>query len=286
MTPETTFSPPPSTRLDGGLDLFCAPDARGQSTLRRQFFRAPVHLSKPHHDAGALVVNVVNPTAGLLAGDRLRLAVEVAAGARLVLTTPSATRVHTMRGDGRAETRQAFRVAAGGSLECWPEPLIPQRGARYHQHTDLALEPGAELVFLETVAPGRVAHGEAFAFAELRWATDLRFGERPLVRERYRLTPGGLTLGALRRRFPTGYWGSLFLVAPGFSARAPGWAAAVHAAHDPAACWVGVTALGPDAYALRFVAADSLALRQFGRALRAGVYAALGRPAPDLRRVF
>ena len=278
-----------ATRLDGGCDLLCAPDSRGQSVLRRQWFRAPVHLSKPHHDAGALVVNVVNPTAGLLAGDRLRLHVEVAPDARLVLTTPSATRVHTMRGgeDDFAATRQEFRVAAGGSLEWWPEPLIPQRGARYRQHTVIALAPGAELLFLETVAPGRVAAGEAFAFDELRWATDLRLGDRPLVRERYRLAPdhGHPSLAALRRRFPGGYWGSAFLVAPGLTAKAPGWAAALHARHGPD-LWVGVTALGGDgsAFAVRVVAADSLALRRFCRALREQVYAALDRSPPDLRR--
>ena len=41
-------------------------------------------------------------------------------GARLVLTTPSANRVHTMRG-GKAEICQTFRVESGGSLEVWPE---------------------------------------------------------------------------------------------------------------------------------------------------------------------
>lgn len=274
------------TRLDGGLDLLCAPDSRGQSVLRRQFFRAPVHVSKPHPDAGALVVNVVNPTAGLLAGDRLRLRVTVAAGARLVLTTPSAARVHTMRGgDGHAETRQEFNVAAGGSLEFWPEPLIPQRGARYHQRTDIALEPGAELLFLETVAPGRVASGETFAFTELRWSTDLRLGGKLLVRERYRLTPDGPELAALRGRLPEGYWASAFLVSPALTAGSTCWEA-LHALHGPDH-WLGVSALAaPGAFAVKIVAADSLALRRVCRALREHVYAALGRPAPDLRRVF
>ena len=275
-----------TTRLDGGCDLLCARDARGQSVLRRQCFRAPVHLSKPHHDAGALVVNVVNPTAGLLAGDRLRVRAEVAPGARLVLTTPSATRVHTMRGDGWAETRQEFYVEAGGSLESWPEPLIPQRGARYRQHTVITLAPGAELLCLETVAPGRVASGETFAFDELRGATDLRLGDRLLVRERYRLTPGSPSLTALRRRFPAGYWGSAFLVAPGLTARSPVWDA-LHGLHGPD-LWLGVTALGGSdgAFAVKVVAADSLALRRAGRALRGAGYAPQDRRPPDLRRLF
>lgn len=209
------------TRLEGGFDLRCAPDARGESVLREQFFRAPIHLSKPHRDAGALVVNVVSPTAGLFAGDRVRLRAEVAGGARLVLTTPAATRIHAMRGgDGWAETHQEFTVQAGGSLEWWPEPVIPQGGARHRQRTSLTVAAGAELLFLETMAPGRVAAGETFAFEELRWATNLRCGEQLVARERFRLTPDGPALAGLRRSFPRGYWGSVFVVAPGLAGRA------------------------------------------------------------------
>lgn len=279
------------TRLEGGFDLRCAPDARGQSVLREQFFRAPVHLSKPHRDAGALVVNVVTPTAGLFAGDRVRLRAEVAGGARLVLTTPAATRVHAMRGaEAWAETQQEFVVRAGGSLEWWPEPLIPQGGARYRQRTTLTVETGGELLFLETVAPGRVASGEAFAFEELRWATDLRCGERLVARERFRLTPDGPGLAGLRRRFPRGYWGSVFVVAPGLAAgeAARGeWEEGLRALHDEAAdAWLGVTALGaPGAFVLKLVTADSLGLRRLVGALRKQVHAALDRSPPDLRRV-
>ena len=277
------------TRLEGGFDLLCAPDARGESVLREQFFRAPIHLSKPHRDAGALVVNVVTPTAGLFAGDRVRLRAEVAGGARLVLTTPAATRVHAMRGaEGWAETQQEFVVRAGGSLEWWPEPLIPQGGARHHQRTTLTVEAGGELLFLETVAPGRVAAGEAFAFEELRWATDLRCGERLVARERFWLTPDGPGLAGLRRRFPRGYWGSVFVVAPGLADRASrDWEEALRAGHDEGkGCWLGVSASGaPGAFVLKLVTADSLGLRRLVGALRKQVYAALDRSPPDLRRV-
>ena len=57
--------------IRGHLRLVCGPDSRGLPSLREQSFRAPIHLSKPHLDAGTLVVNVVNPTAGLLQDDRI-----------------------------------------------------------------------------------------------------------------------------------------------------------------------------------------------------------------------
>jgi urease accessory protein len=271
-------------RLNGHLELICDADARGQTRLRHQSFSAPVHLSKPHWDGGALVLNIVNPTAGFLEGDRLRAEVSVERGARLLLTTPSASRVHTMRGEGWAAVRQHFQVMAGGSLEYWPELLIPQRGARYRQRTQIDLEPGAELLFFESMAPGRVASGEAFEFAEVRWETDLRLSGRPLARERWRLAPGERALEALRRRFPFAYYASAFLVSPALDARSACWEA-IHARHDDREVWIGVSALpGGGAFALKIIAADSLILRRTLRAAREAVHSALGRTPPGLRR--
>jgi urease accessory protein len=82
--------------LHGGLDIVAGLDDRGVTILRRQSFSAPVHLSKPHHDEGWLVVNMASPTSGLLAGDRVEVRVAVEPGARLLLTAPSASRIHTM----------------------------------------------------------------------------------------------------------------------------------------------------------------------------------------------
>jgi urease accessory protein len=198
-------------RLDGHLRLVCDLDAHGQCRLREQSFSAPVHLSKPHYHEETLILNVANPTAGFFAGDRLRVDVRVETGARLLLTAPSANRVHTMAA-GHAEVRQRLRVAAGASLEVWPELLIPQRGARYHQRTTIELEPGAELLFFERLAPGRTAMGETFAFTELRLELDVRrMHGRLLLRERSHLAPGSPVLEALTRRFPGAYYASAVL---------------------------------------------------------------------------
>ena len=271
------------TGLQGCLELVCGVVARGRSSLRHQAFRAPVHLSKPHEDAGALIVNVVNPTAGLLEGDRLRIDVRVERGARLLLTTPSATRVHSMQPDGGwAEVEQRFQIAAGGGLEYWPELLIVQRGARYRQQTQIEQEAGAELIFFETLAPGRVASGEVFAFDEIRWATDLRLAGRLSLRERYRLSPHNGSLDALRRQFPTAYYASAFVVSPVLGAGAIARLREIEANRDGA--WVGVSQIAEGAFAFKCLAPDSLSLRRTLGELRRVIYRSLGRNPPDVRR--
>ena len=249
--------------------------------MREQSFRAPLHLSKPHEDAGVLVVNVVNPTAGLLAGDRIDLRVRVESGARLLVTTPSASRAHRTP-HGHAEVAQDFIVEAGGWLENWPELFIPQGGARYRQSTRLQLAAGGEALFFETLAPGRVAMGEAFAFTELKWETDVLLDEEVIARERYWLTPESAAISALRAQFPTAYYASCFVITPRLTPEAPCWAA-IHALHE-AEAWVGCSPLRRGGFVGKIVAAGSVLLRRKLAALRGELHAALGRTAPSLRR--
>jgi urease accessory protein len=267
--------------LSGHLHLVCAADPTGRTFIRSQSFRAPIHLSKPHEDEGALVVNVVNPTAGLFAGDRIECRVAVESGARVLLTAPSASRAHCSPG-GHAELVQEFDVAAGASLDCWPELFIPQGGARYRQRTTVRVEEGGELLFFETLAPGRVAMGEVFAYDSLDWETDVFFGGRLVGRERYRLSREGGSLTALRTHFATAYYGSCFVISPSLNPDSTCWPA-VHALHEGAA-WIGCSPLRRGGWVVKLIASDSIVFRRKLDAIRRELYAALGRPEPALRR--
>jgi urease accessory protein len=197
----------------GHLELTCCADAAGRSHLSRQSFNAPFHISKPYWDGQILTVQMINPTAGLFAGDSLRCDVRVEPGARLNITTPSATRVFTMP-EGRAEIVQTFVVARDSSLAFMPSMLVPHRVSRYRQTTRITVEPGGELFYVETLAPGRVAHGECFEFTEIDVETELRHGPRLNARERFRLRPDDSSLKPLRTLFPSAYWASCYLITP------------------------------------------------------------------------
>ncbi len=270
-----------SRGLRGHLSLVGAVDEAGRTFIREQSFSAPIHLSKPHLDEGVLVVNVANPTAGLFAGDRIRYDIGVESGARMLLTAPSASRAHRIvEGDARVE--QEFRVARGGWLECWPEMFIPQGGARYRQKTTVRVEEGGELLLIEMIAPGRTASGEVFAFAELDWETEVWLGEEKIARERYSLTPESPTLAAMQRQFSEAYYASCFVVSSELRPDAPCWQN-IHALHNSDA-WVGCSALVRGGWAIRVVAAGSIALRRTVDAIRNEVYAARGLRRPALRR--
>jgi urease accessory protein len=269
--------------LHGHLDLLASADDAGCTVLRRQSFAAPIHISKPHRDAGWLVVNLASPAPGLLAGDRVDVNVEVESGAKLLLTAPSANRIHSMP-DGHAELTQSFSIASGAALDVWPEYLIPQARARYRQRTRIEVASGGALIWTETIAPGRTARGEAFAFSELRIATDIFRAGTHLVRERYHLCPPSIATERLRCAFPTAYYASIVCISEFLHDDSVCWPA-IRAMHEPTSIWLGSTRLASGAFAVKLVAADSPTIRATVAAIRRELQRAAGIEPPNVRRV-
>jgi len=265
--------------MKGHLHLTASVDGAGRTYLSAQSFRAPLHLSKPHTDKGALVVNVVNPTAGLFDGDEVDIKVFVETGARLVLTTPSASRVYRARSERPARVCQEIHVAAGAFVEFFPELFIPQGGARYHQQTRLHVEDGGQMLYCEWLAPGRVARGEVFDYEELCWDTDVWHGNSLTVRERYLLTPHDASLVALRTVFPACHYLGFFVQGwpdwPGEALDALTNSDDVYPGHGPLAGAGGV---------VKALCADNLSARRTFCEVRELFHHVLGGGAPAVRR--
>jgi urease accessory protein len=255
--------------LAGHLSI--AAEARnGRTHLARQSFRVPYHISKPYWDADSrtLVVQIVNPTAGILAGDRLLSAITAGPNTAMLVTTPSASRVFRMQA-GEATCEQNLSVAARAWLEVLPEPLVPHRGCSYRQSVRVDVAAGGRLFFADLLMAGRVAHGERWAWNRLCLETDIRCDGRRVLRERF--AHGGPELGqlaALAGSGPEACFGNAVLVAPDEPS-----ALANLRALDHADCRVGVSPLRLGGWSIKFVARDSLRLRDTLRAIR-GILAA------------
>jgi len=265
--------------MNGHLQLVCSADGQGRSYLRQQSFSAPIHIGKPFTEEGVLVVNLVNPTAGLFEGDSIRCEVEVEPGAKLLLTSPSASRAHRMQA-GEAYLQQEFKV--GGFLEVLPELFIPQQGTRYRQNTTIRVEPSGELIFFESLAPGRVAAGEAFAFQHLSWDTEIYFGETKILKEHYSLRPDDLSLDALRAKFPQSYYASCFAIGKRFVEDNEAWERIVDLQSE-GVC-IGASRLCQGGWVVKLLAENSVDFRAAQQRIREQLYAIAGRPAPSLRR--
>jgi urease accessory protein len=140
---------------------------------------APVDLAD-----SATVVSVLNPTGGLVGGDRLALDIDVGPGAHACLTTPSATRVYRTRG-APAEQHVGLRVGAGATLEWVPDHTIPHAGSALCQRIEVHLDSAARLILVDVFAAGRIARGEAWQFARLESAVSVRDPDGWLLRDRF-----------------------------------------------------------------------------------------------------
>ena len=266
-----------SFQLEGGFEIRCAARPDGTTFIDHQAVSAPFHLSKPYWDGRVLTVQCVNATAGVFAGDRLKIGVSVEPGASVLLTSPSASRIHAMK-SGMATLEQSFKVASGAWLEVMPELFIPQAGCRYAQRSVIDVEKGGRLFFVETLAPGRVARGEVFAFDHVSWETDLRVGGKLAVRERYALTPSDDSLWQLRARGGETYLATCYGVGLDLD---PASALASTGEGDLA----GASRLTPDVWVARILAPDSVSLKASLRTFREALAASVPELSANARKL-
>jgi len=115
---------------------------------------APVALDDP-----AAIVSILNPTGGLVGGDRLSIDVHAAAG--------------------------AHSVGPQAVVEWVPDHTIPFAGSALRQSIDVDLAETAGLILVDAFSAGRIALGEAWRFAALENAVSVRDGRGWLLQDRF-----------------------------------------------------------------------------------------------------
>jgi urease accessory protein len=142
---------------------------------------APVALDDP-----AAVVSILNPTGGLVGGDRLSIEVEATADAHAVLTTPSATRVYRTASE---DAVQSVKISIGprAIVEWVPDHTIPFAGSAFRQTLDVEMDESARLILVDAFSAGRIGRGEAWQFALLDSAVSVRDQRGWLLHDRLAL---------------------------------------------------------------------------------------------------
>jgi urease accessory protein len=272
-------------KFSGHIALRAERGDAGKTWIARQSFCAPFHLSKSYWDDQALIVQIVNPTAGILSGDTLDAKIEVGEKAALLVTTPSATRVFHMK-DGMATCRQHLRVAQDGWLEFWPEPLTLHQRSRYWQTTTIDAQDSSEFFYGDFLLPGRIARGEAWAWDELRLELQVRIGGELILKERLEQSGESLKrLAAWARAGEGAGFGNLVVASPCIQDSTT-WAARINALQSDGLA-IGVSRLrgAAPAYSIKFIAADGEGLRSALKKIREILRPHLPRLASDPRKL-
>ena len=162
----------------------------GETVLASRRSRGNLRMTRPRALAGgwsSTIIQHLGP--GWLEGDRLSLRAAVGEGARVVLSGQGATRLHPCeRGQG-IDSDIRIRLSRGARLLALWDPVIPFAHCVLRQSTWIDLAPGAEILWLETLAAGRVASGERLAFEKLDLRSVWRKENREILAENQSLTP-------------------------------------------------------------------------------------------------
>ena len=171
-------------------------------------------------DGGCAYTLLLNPSGGLVGGDRLSVRATLGPETHVLFSTPSANRVYRSVSEPSIHSVD-LTVGTGAILEWVPDLTIPFAGSRFHQTIHVKLNPGATVVLWDAVASGRVARGERWAFASLENEVRITTATGTSVLERYCLTQadGQGEIGAdLGLAGEWDYVASLYLVNDGLDA--------------------------------------------------------------------
>ncbi len=176
------------TGRDGFLRLLF--ERQGAATvLRRAGFSLPLQALSPlTMDDGTSYLLLLNPTGGILGGDRLVTEIDLGEGAQVCLSTPSASRVYRTSG-GAAVQETAIRVERGATIEYLPDHVIPHVGSSFRQSLRVEMESASRGIFLDAFASGRQALGEHWKFRDLDLLTEIQIGGRPVFLSRVKMDP-------------------------------------------------------------------------------------------------
>ena len=211
---------------DGFLRLRFARSS-ANTILAQSRFSLPLQTLTPLTLAdGASYLMLLNPTGGVLGGDHLITEIVQEAGTHVCLTTPSATRIYRTA-EKPAILETVIHLDEGATLEYFPDHVIPHAGSALRQSLRIEMARGSRAILLDSMACGRVAHGERWVFTEIDSRTEVYAGGRPAFINRSRIVPASNRPDRLGWMEEFDYMSSMGLFGDGFT-RWPQVAAAMN----------------------------------------------------------
>lgn len=161
-----------------------------KTILSDSFSTIPMCAFQPFYldDSGCAYSYIVNPTSGLVGGDKIEIKITIENNAHAFITTPSAAKVYKSSGSPSEQDIDIF-VKKDGILEYLPGYVIPFADSLYSQKTKIYMGKSSTAFILDSFTTGRSARGEHLDFKEYRSRTEIIYCNEPVVTERIYLRP-------------------------------------------------------------------------------------------------
>ncbi|MDR1815473.1 MAG: urease accessory protein UreD [Clostridiales Family XIII bacterium] len=281
---------------EGKLSLRFRRDADAPRTrLAEQYYKLPLQVLPPHYpdESGTAFVYLLNPTGGVLAGDRLETELVLEEGASVVVETPSASKIYRAEerpagefeedaspharthAHAHAETRLNVTLAPCARLEYIPRHAIPYAGSALRQENRFFLDGDAALIAYDAFSSGRKARGESFAFTSYESTTEIHVDGALALLDRIRLAPGETDVSGIGLMEGRYLCASFYLYQKDFPSEAK---AAVEDILKQSGLPGGLTRLTPSLSVVRMLADDMILFDRAAREVRDTLHRLLARP--------
>ena len=147
---------------------------------------------------------LLHPPGGVVAGDDLNIDLQVSTGAKVLLTTPGATKFYRSIGPVASMT-QHLHVADEGSLEWMPLENIFFPGTQSHILTEVYLDKGAHFIGWEINCFGRPSNKERFDTGQLSSEMRIFRDGEPVLFDRFATDAASLIDSDIGLRGVSGY---------------------------------------------------------------------------------
>src|SRR5262245_9287289 len=146
-------------RAEGSVRIVLSGSENG-TRITDIFQQGPIRIMFPRTGNGAVEEAVlVNTAGGIAGGDRLECDVTALANTSIAVTSQAAEKVYrALNEPARIGTK--LKVCEAAKVAWLPQETIVFNSARLCRETEIELSSGAELLALEWLVLGRVAHGE------------------------------------------------------------------------------------------------------------------------------
>jgi urease accessory protein len=164
-------------------------ESDGATRIGPCYQQVPLRVAPPFRFPGepAILVYLINPTAGLMDGDGHLIEIDASPGTSAVVTGQSATRIHPSLSSFSTQ-RWNVKLGPKARLVALPGPNMPFRGCRYYQTARFDLADDSHLIWGDVWTPGRYARdelSEIFQFERIVQELEVRRNGQLVFRDRF-----------------------------------------------------------------------------------------------------
>ncbi|HBM16679.1 MAG TPA: hypothetical protein DD381_10115 [Lentisphaeria bacterium] len=156
-------------------EIFCS-----QPYKLTNFFRLP---------SGGIEYILMNSSAGIMAGDKYQIDIDIKKGSILSLLSQSYEKIHKMD-EGCASRNTTIKIGDSASLKYFPLPIIPFAGSAFKNSTDIRLaNANSKLIYADFISSGRYHNNERFNYKYFISKTNVFMGDKLIYRENSSFQP-------------------------------------------------------------------------------------------------